>query len=83
MPTTDEIRNDLLTFLSARLPAGEPLTAETDLLDGELLDSLLIMDTVAHVESRYGLHLDHADLAPRNFRSVAALASLVEREAAR
>ena len=81
MTTTDEIRDDLLGFLAARLPAGEALTEETDLLDDELLDSLLIMDTVAHVESRYGVRLDHADLAPRNFRSVAALAGLVGRKA--
>ena len=35
------------------------------------------MDAVAHVESRFGVRLGHADVAPRNFRSVAALAALV------
>lgn len=77
MPDNGALREELLKFVAARLPAGEPLSAETDLLEADLLDSLLIMDIVAHVESAYGVRLENADIAPRNFRTVAALADLV------
>ena len=74
---TGTIRDELLGFVATRVPAGEPLTAETDLLETELLDSLLVMDVVAHVESAYGVKLENSDIAPRNFRTVAAIAGLV------
>jgi len=72
-----ELRDELLKFVATRVPAGEPLTAETDLLESELLDSLLVMDVVAHVEAKYGVKLENSDIAPRNFRTVAAIAGLV------
>ena len=74
---TGGIRDELLRFVATRVPAGEPLTAETDLLESELLDSLLVMDVVAHVESAYGVKLENSDIAPRNFRTVAAIARIV------
>ena len=77
MPSPDTIRQDLLRFVTSRVPAGEPLDADTDLLEADLLDSLLIMDVVAHVEATYGVRLENADIAPRNVRSVSTLAALV------
>lgn len=71
------ICNELLDFLAKRVSAGEPLRANTDLLESELLDSLLVMDVVAHVESAYGARLENSDITPRNFRTVAAIAGLV------
>ena len=72
------VGDDLLRFVAGRVSPGEAITLETDLLESELLDSLLIMDVCAHVESAYGVRLENADIAPRNFRTVAALATLVE-----
>jgi acyl carrier protein len=77
MMTDGLIREDLLKFVGARVPAGGAVTADTDLLEEDLLDSLLIMDVVAHVERSHGVKLDNADIAPRNFRTVGAIANLV------
>lgn len=77
MSENGPLREELLKFVAARVPAGEPPTAETDLLESELLDSLLVMDLVAHIESAYGVRLENADISPRNFRTVTALAALV------
>lgn len=79
---TPSIQADLLRFISSRVPQDEEVTPETDLLESELLDSLLIMDLVAHIEATHRVKLDNADIAPRNFRSVESLTKLVaERQA--
>lgn len=76
------IQADLLQFLSARVPDDEALTPETDLLESELLDSLLIMDLVAHIEKTHQVKLGNADIAPRHFRTIESLTHLVvERKA--
>ncbi len=80
MPGDEALRAELLKFVSSRVFAGEPVSEETDLLEEELLDSLLVMDVVAHVESAYGVRLGEGDIAPRNFRTVAAIADLIGRK---
>lgn len=72
-----EIRVGLLEYLAARLPEETGLDIDTDLLTEELLDSLLIMDLVAHIEAEQGVKLANSDIAPRHFRTVRALAALV------
>ena len=76
MTGNDQLEAELLRFVSARVPAGEEVSAETDLLEAELLDSLLVMDVVAHVESTYGVRLGEGDIAPRHFRTVGSIAEL-------
>ena len=73
----ESIQRDLLSFVASRVQNGELLDAETDLIESELLDSLLVMDVVAHVEGRHGVRLDNSDIAPRNFRTIEALSGLV------
>lgn len=73
----DQISARLLKFVRDRVPDDEPLSTDTDLLETELLDSLLIMDLVAHAESAYGAKLENTDIAPRNFRTIDALARLI------
>lgn len=76
-PAVAEIRAELLDFLASRLPEESDLDAETDLMTDELLDSLLIMDIVAHAEAVHGAALTNTDIAPRNFRTVRTLADLI------
>ena len=76
-PAVAEIRADLLDFLASRLPEGSDLEIETDLLTDELLDSLLIMELVAHAEAMHGAALANTDITPRNFRTVRTIANLI------
>ena len=71
------IEDRLVQWCKGRLGAGTPVTAETDLLAEGLLDSLLVMDLVNSIEREYGVTIDNAEISPRNFRSVRALAALV------
>ena len=73
----ESIESDLLAFVASRVPNGESLDAGTDLIENDLLDSLLVMDVVAHVEGRHGVRLENSDIAPRNFRTVEALSDLI------
>ena len=72
-----QIQNELLTYLNQQTALDEPLDVDSDLLERELLDSLLIEDVSLHIESRYSVRLDAEDVSPRNFRSIERLADLV------
>ena len=68
---------DLLALVRARGVDHAGVAAETDLLDGGLLDSLLLTDLILHIEERYAVAFDAGDVSPANFRSVAAIVELV------
>ncbi|MGQ0636409.1 MAG: phosphopantetheine-binding protein [Planctomycetaceae bacterium] len=70
--------HDIAGYLSTRLPRAARIAPETELLDSGLLDSLLVMDLIAHLESEYCVRLDHDHVAPAHFRTPAAMARLVD-----
>jgi acyl carrier protein len=76
MTRTARIETEIIEFLAER-GGGEHLAPRTDLLASGLLDSLLIMDLIAHLEHAYCIRLRNDDVAPANFRTPAALAGLV------
>lgn len=72
------IANSIVTFL--RQHTGiESLDAESDLFDLGVLESLLVIDLVCHVETRFRVSLGVRDLTPENLRTISALASTVAR----
>ncbi len=79
MRERNEIEADILQFVQARCPQTS-LTAETDLLDEGLLDSLLLVDLIFRLEERYGVRLGGNQVSPGNFRSVKAIADLVQKQ---
>ena len=72
-----EVRTELLAFLRERTGLDSAFGAETDLLATGVLDSLLLIDLVLHVERVFGVRLGSDDVTPTNFRSVESLARLV------
>ncbi len=72
-----QVEADLLAFVRARGLDHARIAADTDLIDGGLLDSLLLTDLILHIEERYGLALDGDEVSPANFRTVAAIIDLV------
>ncbi|HEY0236888.1 MAG TPA: phosphopantetheine-binding protein [Afipia sp.] len=79
MPERSQIEADILQFVQARSPQSQ-ITAATDLLDEGLLDSLLLVDLIFRLEERYGIQLGGDQISPGNFRSVAAIADLVQKQ---
>lgn len=77
-----EIDQQLLAYLTDRLPTETSLDVDTNLIETDLLDSLLIMDLVAFTEATFDVRLDNQDIAPRHFRSVRTLAELIRERGA-
>jgi acyl carrier protein len=56
------------------------ITHDLDLLAGEVIDSLGIMQLITFLEERYAIKVDDEDLDPENFRSVDTIVAFVERK---
>ncbi len=74
-----QIEADILQFVQARCPQSQ-LSVGTDLLDEGILDSLLLVDLIFRLEERYGVRLGGDQVSPGNFRSVQAIADLVQKQ---
>ncbi|MBY0382048.1 MAG: acyl carrier protein [Xanthobacteraceae bacterium] len=72
-----QLEADILQFVKSRAPAHPSLGLETDLLEEGVLDSLLLVDLIFHLEERYGLKLGSEHIDPANFRSPAAIVNLI------
>lgn len=51
----------------------------TDLIDGHYLDSLSIISLVAQLEEEFDIIIPAVEIVPKNFNSVEALNTMVER----
>ena len=83
MPPMMHIQADLLLFLQDRGHGVVALDAETNLFDSEILDSLMLLDLILHIQRAHGVTLEASDVTQGNFSNVAALAQLVARRADR
>lgn len=73
----DEIR----TYLEDEVieaDSGIPITDDTPIWDEELIDSMGIMMLIAHIEDEYSVDIDAEDVAVDHFKSVRAIAALIE-----
>jgi methoxymalonate biosynthesis acyl carrier protein len=75
--TRDAIERELLSLLRARLKT--PVTAEQDLFADGLITSMFAMELVVRLEESFAVAIVGPDLKLANFRSVAAMADLVQR----
>lgn len=74
---TDNVEEVLVAFVHARGPQFGDVTAETDLLEAGLLDSLLLVDMIFDIEERYKLRFSADLVTPSTFRTLARLAAAV------
>jgi acyl carrier protein len=77
MPDRDKVQADMLAFVQSRGARHGAVSPDTDLLDGRLLDSLLLTDLILHIEDLYRIQFDGGDVSPMNFRTVSAMVDLV------
>ncbi|MEU3826974.1 acyl carrier protein [Streptomyces sp. SID161] len=76
-PLADEIRGYIVTqFLDGEDTAD--LTAEFDLIDNGVVDSLGVVRIVSHLSRAYSIPIDDIPLTPDNFRSIGAISAFVE-----
>ena len=55
----------------------EGLTADYQLIENDVLDSMGIFETIAFLEDQFGIEVQDDDLVPENFQTIAAIARLV------
>ncbi|HUL88406.1 MAG TPA: phosphopantetheine-binding protein [Pseudolabrys sp.] len=68
---------DLQQFVQSRGSRHADVTLQTDLLESGLLDSLLLMDLIFHIEEKYGVRFDSDQVNPSNFRTIVDIVNFV------
>jgi acyl carrier protein len=75
-----EIRAYVVTeFLEGEDAAD--LTADYDLIESGIVDSLGLVRVVSHLSTAYAIPVDDIPLTPEHFRSIGAIAAFVENAA--
>jgi acyl carrier protein len=77
MSHEDTVRGFIIDDLGWPGPAGD-LTADYDLLENDVVDSLGILRLVTLIEEHFDVEIPDDQLVPENFVSLRALASLIE-----
>ena len=84
LPDIDAIEGTILEFLQQELLAGGVTVGRhTDLLSGEVLDSMSVLRLAAFVGEAFAIDVRPADFVVDNFRNVEAIARYVHRATAR
>jgi acyl carrier protein len=82
-PEAAAIEDRVLTFLQRELLSdGVAVDRETNLLSGELLDSMSVLRLAAFVGEAFPIDIQPADFVIDNFRNVGAIAGYVRRRLA-
>lgn len=79
----DQIASDVKTRLrtfAAKFAGNRPVGDDEDLVEKGLVTSLFAMQLVLFLEKEFAVTIDNADLDLDNFRSIDALARLLERK---
>lgn len=59
--------------------SGTPITAEVELIENGLLDSVGILNLVSFLEEEFGFSVPFEEFVPENFKTPATIASMVAR----
>jgi acyl carrier protein len=57
----------------------KPITTETELLDGGVLDSVGILNLVSFLEEQFGFTVPFEEFVPENFKTPASITAMVAR----
>ena len=77
-----KLEGDLMRFVQSRGTRYAQATSQTDLLETGMLDSLLLMDLIFHIEEAYGVRFDSDQVNPSNFRTIEDTVSFVLKQKA-
>jgi methoxymalonate biosynthesis acyl carrier protein len=67
-------RERIAALFSEQMDVAVP-SADTDLFDSGILDSLAFVDLLARLEEKFGIRVAIEDLEVENFRSIAKIAA--------
>ncbi len=78
---TADVRAEIRSFITGRFPQAE-LADETDIFELGFVNSLFATELVMFIENNVGITIPNEDLTLDNFRTVARMADLVNRQSA-
>jgi acyl carrier protein len=81
MSALASMERELIDYIAEVWLGGdaEGLDAEAPILELNIIDSAAIFDLVHHLQDRFRVSVPLQEISPENFRSVAAIAALVDR----
>ena len=79
MQTLNGVERQLLTLVSKRVNVEIP-SAEMDLIEMGIMDSLALVDLLLRIEEEFGVRIPLEELEVDDLRSVAGLAQVIVRE---
>jgi acyl carrier protein len=74
----DKALDELVRFVQSRGQDHAHVTPQTDLLETGLLDSLMLVDLIFHLEELYGIRFESDHIDPVNFHNIAVIVDLVD-----
>ena len=77
MAGTASIERDLLNFVGTYVARSQAVDSQTDLVTSGILDSMLIVDLIAHIERTHGVSFESGDITPAVFQNVASLSAVI------
>jgi acyl carrier protein len=80
MADTIAVLRDFLVNHSNQPIDADELDGSSDLLEEGVLDSLSLMVLVEFLSERYSIEFESEEVIPRNFKSLEAIAMLVDRK---
>ena len=80
MAAAPEIEEVITAFIHSEILSGRDtgIDPEENLFTSGLVDSVGIMQLIAHLESTYALKIPPTDLIPANFRTIRVMATYLE-----
>jgi acyl carrier protein len=58
---------------------GKPVTADTELLESGVLDSVGILNLVSFLEEQFGFSVPFEEFVPENFKTTSAIVTMISR----
>lgn len=79
-----DVEQPILDYISAVVSetGGPPVTADTQLLEAGVLDSINLVRLVQFLEERFGISIPEGDMGAELFESPATVSAYVERRVA-
>jgi len=76
------MKSQIRSFLSTQSGNGsiDHIDDSASLLDAGVLDSLMMVDLVTHLESTFKIVVDDDDMVPENFDSIDSITGYLERK---
>lgn len=67
----------LIGFINDTYAPPTPVTAETELVRSEIIDSYSIVELIAFIEETFGVRVPDEEVRPENFRTAAAMHAMI------